>query len=457
MLTRREMLQQLGAGCGSLALTSMLHAEEIRHTLAVKPPHFEPKAKHVIWLFMNGGFSQVDTFDPKPMLTKMHGQPLPGEKVKTDRAAGNLMASPFKFNRYGKSGIEASEIFPQIGSVIDEFCVIRSMTTDIGNHAPSLYMMSSGHNLSGRPSLGSWLLYGLGTENQNLPGFVALCPGLPVVFDMWTAGFLPAVYHGVHVRNNEKTIEKLISNVRNQNSQPHEQRRQIDLITRLNRKHLEVTGPDSRLDGAIESMETAFRMQTEAPDAFDITKESEQVRARYGDGDFGRGCLMARRLVERGVRMVQVFFGANQPWDDHDDIRGHAASARLSDGPIAALIQDLKASGLLNETLVVIAGEFGRTPMIQNSGQEKVGHGRDHNVYGFTALLAGGGVKGGLTYGATDEFGLRAVENPVHIHDLHATILHLCGLAHTQLTYRYSGRDFRLTDVHGKIVNGILA
>jgi hypothetical protein len=457
-MTRREMLRQSGCGFGMLALADMLHAAERTNPLAPKKPHFEPKAKHVIFLYLNGGLSQVDSFDPKPELTRRHGEPMPGPKIKTDRASGNLMRSPFGFKRYGQSGIEVSDIFPKIGEAIDDFCVIRSMWTDNGNHGPSMLKMNTGHQLAGRPSLGSWLTYGLGTENQNLPGFVVLCPGYPVMGSpLWSSGFLPSAYQGTHIHNSEQDPEKLLQNIRNQTLSAPEQERQLSLIDRLNRKYVNRLGSQPELEASIQAMEVAYRMQAEAPEAFDIRQESEETRARYGDSDFGRGCLTARRLVERGVRMVQVYFGNFQPWDSHDDIMSHARLARQADPAIASLLADLKANGLFDETLILIGSEFGRTPMIQNSGLEKLGNGRDHNVHGFSVLLSGAGIKGGTTYGATDDFGFKAVENRVHVHDLHATMLHLMGLDHTRLTYRYSGRDFRLTDVHGELLRPILA
>jgi hypothetical protein len=457
-MNRRDALRMIGAGFGTVALADLLHGEAARGPLAPKAPHFPARAKHVIFLFLNGGLSQVDTFDPKPLLIERDGQPMPGPKIKTDRASGNLMRSPFQFKKCGQSGIEVSEIFPYVGECIDEICVIRSMYSDTGNHEPSLYMMNCGHNLSGRPSMGSWLTYGLGTENQNLPGFVVLCPGFPVIGpDLWSSAFLPSIYQGTYIPGGEKEPERLLPYIRNNRITPKEQKAQLDLLGRLNRMHLEDVGPQPELEAMIQSMEVAYRMQAEAPEAFDISKETEATRARYGDTDFGRGCLMARRLVERGVRMVQIYFGNGQPWDHHDDIREHAKLARQADAPIAALIRDLKARGLLQETIILVGTEFGRTPMIQNSGLEKIGHGRDHNVHGFSVLLAGGGVKGGIAYGATDEFGFKSVEKPVHVHDLHATVLHLLGIDHTRLTYRYSSRDFRLTDVHGSVVHDILA
>jgi hypothetical protein len=447
----------MGTGFGSVALSDLL-ASQAADPLAPKAPHFAAKAKHVIFLFLNGGLSQVDTFDPKPVLIERDGQPMPGPKIKTDRASGNLMRSPFQFHKCGQSGIEVSEIFPKVGEVIDEICVVRSTYSDNGNHGPSLYMMNCGHNLSGRPSMGSWVTYGLGTENRNLPGFVVLCPGFPVIGpELWGSAFLPSIYQGSYIANREKEADKLVPYIHNAKLAPGEQKSQLELLGKLNRRHLESVGPQPELESIIQSMEVAYRMQTEAPEVFDISREPADVQARYGDGDFGRGCLMALRLVQHGVRMVQVYYGNGQPWDNHDDIRDHAKLARQSDGPIAALIGDLKSRGLLNETLVIVGTEFGRTPMIQNSGLEKIGHGRDHNVHGFTTLLAGGGIRGGMTYGATDEFGFKAVEKRAHVHDLHATALHLLGLDHTKLTYRYSSRDFRLTDVHGEVIREILA
>jgi hypothetical protein len=391
------------------------------------------------------------------MLTKYHGKPAPSGNLKTERKTGNLLKSPFEFKRYGQSGIEVSEIFSNLAECIDDVCVIRSMHTNRPFHEPSLFMLNSGAPISGRPSMGSWLTYGLGTENQNLPGYFVLCPGLPVVGpQLWTSAFLPAMHQGNYIANNEKDPNKLIPYIQAAHS-IEEQRKQLSLLSGLNRLDLERTGVDPQLEASIQSMETAFRMQTEAPEIFDISKESPRVREMYGEGDFARGCLMAVRLIEKGVRMVQVYFGNGQPWDNHDDIMIHKKLAAQSDRPMAALLKDLKTRGLLNETLVIITGEFGRTPAIEVSGLVSVQNGRDHNSHGFTTLLAGGGIKGGMTYGATDDFGFKAVDKPVHIHDLHATILHLFGLDHTRLTYRYSGRDFRLTDVEGNVVKEILA
>ena len=457
-MTRRDCLCTMGAGFGMLGLANTLKANLTRSPLEPKAPHFPARAKHVIFLFLNGGPSQVDTFDPKPLLAKYSHQPMPKGNLKTERKTGNLLPSPFGFRRCGKSGIEVSEIFPRLGEMIDECCVIRSMHTERPNHEPSLFMMNTGIVLPGRPSMGSWLTYGLGTENQNLPGFVVMCPGLPVVGpELWGSAFLPAVYQGTYVPNNQREPDKLIPYVKNKEISTADQRRQLDLLGELNALNLRQAGPDPQLEATIQSSEIAFRMQAEAPQVFDAAKEPEAVRARYGDTDFGRGCLMARRLVERGVRMVQIYFGNGQPWDNHDDIQIHRKLATDADPAIAALLQDLKASGLLKETIVIIGGEFGRTPAVEISGLVQVQNGRDHNSAGFSTVVAGGGFKAGITYGATDDFGFQAVENPVHVHDLQATILYLLGLDHTKLTYRYSGRDFRLTDVEGNVVRGVVA
>lgn len=448
----------MGTGFGMTAFASLAGGAMNSDPLAPKPPHFPPKAKHVIFLFLNGGPSQVDTFDPKPMLDKYSGKPMPSGNLKTERKTGNLLKSPFEFHRCGQSGIEVSEIFPKLGARIDDCCVIRSMYTDRPNHEPSLLLMNTGDKQVGRPSMGSWLTYGLGSENQNLPGFVVLCPGLPVLGpQLWASTFLPAAYQGTYIPNGEKTPDKLVQFIRNPELSLGEQRRQLDLLEQLNRIQLKRAGEDRELEASIQASEIAYRMQTEAPEVFDISKEPESVRARYGDSDFGRGCLMSLRLIEKGVRMVQVYYGNNQPWDNHDDILIHRKLARDADGPMAALLEDLKSRGLLDETLVIISGEFGRTPVVEVSGLVKVQNGRDHNSHGFSTVVAGGGIRRGHVHGATDDFGFQAVEKPVHIHDLHATLLYLLGLDHTKLTYRYSGRDFRLTDVAGNVVHEIVA
>lgn len=452
MFNRRDFLSYIGGGFAMAGAQSVLQAGAAQKT------HFAPKAKHVIFLFLNGGMSQVDTFDHKPALAKYDGQPMPGPKIRTDRASGTLMRSPWEFHKYGQSGIEVSEIFPEIGNRIDDFCVIRSMYTDNGNHGPSMQLMNCGHQLPGRPSLGAWVTYGLGTDNRNLPGYVVLCPGFPVMgSSLWSSGYMPTEFQGVHIQNSSVDPEKLIPNLRNSDLSLEEQKHQLELLKRLNRRYLQQANGQPQLESAVQSMESAFRMQTEAGTLFDIRKEPEKIREKYDKSDFGRGCLMALRLVESGVRMVQVYFGNFQPWDHHDDIRTHARLAKQADGPIASLVDDLKSRGLFDDTIIVVSGEFGRTPMIQNSGLEKLGQGRDHNPPAFSVLLAGGGIRGGMAYGATDDFGYKAIENRVHVHDLHATILHQLGFDHTHLTYRHAGRDFRLTDVHGEVVKAIIS
>ncbi len=466
----------MGNGFGMLAFASLvgesLSAAGLVDGQAIGPrPLDHPaRAKRVIFLFMNGGASQVDTFDPKPMLDKYHGQPLPGGTIATERKTGALMRSPFTFKKYGQSGIEVSEIFPHVGSCADDICFVRSVYTDIPNHEPSMLMMNTGHTQAGRPSLGSWLTYGLGSENKNLPGYVVLCPDVPTTVGppLWNNAFLPAVHQGTfisdRVEREDQIIGKdfdpkqLVSYLHNAEFTLPEQRRELDLLARLDRLRPGAPPRDANLEAAISSMETAYRMQTEAPDVFDIRKESKATLELYGTGSTARGCLMAVRLVERGVRMVQVYYAKGDPWDHHGDIQLHRKTGKDSDQPFAAVIKDLKSRGLFKDTLVVCGSEFGRTPVVEVGGNAGVTQsGRDHNPFGFTMWLAGGGVKGGMTYGATDDFGFRAIEKPVHVHDLHATILHLMGIDHTKLTYRFSGRDFRLTDVAGKVLHDIIA
>ena len=469
-LSRRDLLCRIGGGFGAVALNSILANEVLAspvraaqaptapnptsYTLASKPSHFPARAKRVIFLFMNGGPSHVDTFDPKPSLVKYAGQTPDVIKNGANRFKnpGKLMASPFTSKRYGKSGIEATELFPMVGECMDDICVIRSMYTDNPNHEPALLMMNSGNMQPIRPSLGSWITYGLGTVNQDLPGFVALCPGKPVVGpQLWSNSFLPGVYQGTHINNQETDPKKILRDVENHYLAPDAQREQLDLLQQMNRLHLTQHSNDPQLEARISALELAFRMQFEAQDAFDISKETEATRQMYGEGEFAHACLMARRLVERGVRITQIYYGDGQPWDDHGDIQNHRNHARNSDKPIAALLKDLKQRGMLEDTLVIWGGEFGRTPTSEGA------KGRDHHSLGFSMWMAGGGVKGGLAYGATDEFGYNAIENRVHVHDLHATILHLMGLDHKKLTYRYSGRDFRLTDVAGVVQKDIIA
>jgi hypothetical protein len=442
-------------------------ADPARNDLLPKAPHYPGKVKHVLFLFMNGGLSQVDSFDYKPALEKYHGKPLPGGEIKTERKTGALMKSPFAWKPYGSNGMMVSELFPHVGSMVDDICFIHSMQTDIPNHEPSLLMMNTGHIQPGRPSMGAWLTYGLGTENQNLPGFVVLCPDQPTVVGppLWSNGFLPAVHQGTFI--SDKVDPKgfdpqtLIPYLKNDRIDKDTQRRELALLEKLNRIRMEEEqAKDAELESTIKGMETAFRMQTEAPEVFDIRKESEATQKLYGPGSTARGCLTAVRLIEKGVRMVQVYYAKGDPWDAHTDIFQHRKNARDSDQPFAAVLKDLKGRGLWDETLVVCGSEFGRTPVLETGGggaEGRVVNGRDHNPFGFTVWLAGGAVKSGMNYGATDEFGFKAVEKPVHVHDLHATILHMMGLDHTKLTYHYSGRDFRLTDIHGKIVNGIIA
>ena len=418
---------------------------------------------------MNGGVSQVDSFDPKPMLEKYHGQPMPGGEIKTERKTGALMKSPFSFKKHGESGIEISELFPHVGECADDICVIRSMHTDIPNHEPSLLMMNTGHIQPGRPALGSWLTYGLGYDNENLPGFVVLCPEQPTVVGppLWSNGFLPAIHQGTFISDRVPRREKdfnpyeLIPYIHTEKVDLEDQRKEVDLVERLNRLRMQqLEEEDPQLEGAIQSMETAYRMQTEAPDVFDIRKESEATQKLYGPGSTARGCLTAVRLIEQGVRMVQVYYAKGDPWDHHGDILNHRRNAKDSDQAFAAVIKDLKSRGLFDETLVVCGTEFGRTPVLETGGGMaggRVTNGRDHNPFGFSIWLAGGGIKGGIVYGATDDFGFKAVENPVHIHDLNATILYLMGIDHEKLTYPYSGRDFRLTDVFGRVIHEIIA
>ena len=468
---RRGMLTRCGMGFGSMALTGMLNADaahpalgaESSNPMLPKPAQFPSKIKHVIHLFMNGGPSQVDTFDPKPELQRRGGQTISDGNLKTERPTGALFPSPYRFHRYGQSGIEVSELFPHVAQHVDDMAIIRSMHADVPNHEPSLLLMNCGEARLVRPSMGSWLTYGLGTENQNLPAFVAMCPGgFPIQESQnWQSGFLPGVYQGTYVDTKHTDIEKLIENIRNDRITPKDQSLQLGLLQSLNRQHLAERPGDSQLESRIQSFELAFRMQTQATDAFDISREPKHIRDMYGDGVQARQILIARRLIERGVRFVQVWHGEGQPWDNHDDIEvNHRRLAQQCDQAIGALLTDLKQRGLLEETLVIWGGEFGRTPVVElpkaGSNAGKI-NGRDHNHWGFTMWLAGGGVRGGYVHGATDEFGFRAVENKVHVHDLHATIMKLVGYDHEKFTYRYAGRDFRLTDVHGKVVEELIA
>ena len=454
-------------GIGSCAFASLLAGEQAHGSydpaapLAPKVPPLPARAKRVIHIFMNGGPSQVDTFDPKPALTRYGGQKLPVH-LRTERETGAAFPSPFEFRKHGQSGIEVSEIFPKVAEHADDLCVIRSMHTNMPNHGPSLMMMNTGSIQQSRPCFGSWLTYGLGTENRNLPGFVVLCPGGYPVFGArnWRSAFLPGSFQGTHIDTRHQAPEKLIANVRSGFANEVSQRRQLDLLQRLNRVHASDRPGDALLEARAQSFELAFRMQMEATDVFDVGREPESVRNMYGDTVHGRQMLIARRLLEKGVRVVQVWHGAGQPWDSHSEIEAnHRRLAGECDAPIAALLSDLKQRGMLDDTLVIWGGEFGRTPVVEltSFGSNHGKNGRDHNSYGFSMWLAGGGVKGGYVHGATDDFGFQAVEKKVHVHDLHATLLYLLGFDHEQFTFRYSGRDFRFTDVHGRVVHDLIS
>jgi hypothetical protein len=462
ILSRRDLLRRSAVGLGMLGLTSVLADDRALalssdNPLSPRPPHFPGKAKRLVHLFMNGGPSHVDTFDPKPLLEKYHGKPLSSPNLRTERKTAGALRSPFQFRKYGKSGIEVSELFARTASAhMDDMCILRSMHADVPNHEPSLMLMSCGDGRLPRPSMGSWITYGLGSENHNLPGFIAMCPGgYPIVgVQNWRSAFLPGAYQGTYIDTQHSDVRRLIENIRNPGDPLAEQRRQLDLVHRLNEQHLAERGHDPALEARIQTFELAYRMQSEASDAFDLGRESPALRERYGTHVHGRQLLIARRLLERGVRVVQVWSGGSQPWDNHDSIeKEHRNLAKTWDQAIAAFLTDLKVRGLFDSTLVMWGGEFGRTPVAELPGLS----GRDHNHYGFSMWLAGGGVKGGYVHGATDEFGFQAIENKVHVHDLHATILHLLGFDHEKLTYRYAGRDFRLTDVHGRVVQEILA
>ena len=464
--SRREWLARSGAAFGLLALADLLAAESapptsvepdrVTQPYAVRPPHHPARAKRVIFLYMPGGPSHVDLFDPKPRLLQDNGKPLPFEKPKLERTkTGNLLASPWKFARHGQSGIEVSELLPGMASCIDDICVIRSMVADNINHTGAALQMCTGELAFSRPSMGSWLTYGLGTVNQNLPGFVVVSPA--AVFQgaqLWASSFLPSAYQGTLVRD----LKNPIANLGDPSGNLELQRTKLDALHQLNDLHKRDRLIDSELDARIASFELAFRMQREAPEAFDLARESAATHQLYGTDKpatemFGRQCLMARRLAERGVRFIQLFDAPkNNVWDHHTGLREDLPKRCAAvDQPIAALLIDLKSRGLLEDTLVLWGGEFGRTPTAEGT------NGREHHPFGFTMWMAGGGVKGGMVHGATDEFGWHAVQDKVHVHDLHATILHLMGLDHTRLTYRFDGRDYRLTDVYGNVVHPILA
>ncbi len=468
--TRREFLWQTGAGFTGLALTAMLAADGFfpkakaddspPDPLAPRPPHFPAKARNVIFLFMYGGPSQVDLFDPKPGLNDRSGKTVDIEVRKGQMSKATLLGSPFKFAKYGQSGSEISELFPNLAGCVDDMAIVRSMWADSFAHGSAMIQMNTGSLFQGRPCLGSWTCYGLGSENQNLPGFVVLLDprGGPIGgAPNWSSGYMPATYQGTQFR----TTGDPILNLSPRGAMTRqEQRAQLDFLARLNEPHHAARSHDSDLAARIASYELAYRMQAHAPEAVDLDSESEDTKRLYGldderSADFGRKCLMARRLVERGVRFVQIYSGGghnDENWDAHGDVgRNHRLHCAETDRPMAGLLTDLKRRGLLDETLVIWSGEFGRMPTSQNST------GRDHNPKGFSAWLAGGGVQGGTTYGSTDELGYAASENPVHVHDLHATILHLLGLDHKLLTFFHGGREQRLTDVHGNVVHDLLA
>jgi hypothetical protein len=469
-LDRREFLQRLGMGMGLLGLSSLFGVESASAAqiaslspLAPKLPPLPAKAKRIIHIFANGGPSHVDTWDPKPQLTKYNGKPLPVANLKTERRTGAAFGSPFKFQKRGKCGMEVSELFTHLGEMADDICLIRSMHADVPNHEPSFLLMNCGEARLPRPSMGSWVTYGLGTENQNLPGFITMCPnGLPTSESAnWQSAFLPGIYQGTYINTANSDPEKLIENIRNGYTPLDRQRAQLDFLQTENKRHAAKHQHDPQLEARIQSFELAYRMQLDATDAFDIGREPQKIREMYGDTLQGRQMMIARRLLEKGVRMVQVWTGAGQPWDNHDDLEvNHRKLAEACDQPIAALLKDLKQRGMLDDTLVIWGGEFGRTPVVElptpGSNAGKV-NGRDHNHHGFSMWMAGGGAKGGYVHGETDEFGFAAVKDPVHVHDLHATILRLLGFDHEKLTYRYAGRDFRFTDVHGTIVKELMA
>ena len=454
-LSRRTLLTQAGCGFGGLALADVMARQEARAAspLAPRAPHFPARAKRVIFLYMPGGPSHVDLLDPKPRLAVDNGKPLPFAKPRLERTkTGSLLASPWTFSRHGQSGIEVSELLPGLASQIDDVCVVRSMRADNINHTGAALQMCTGEQAFSRPALGSWLTYGLGSENEDLPGFVVVCP--VNVFQgaqLWASSFLPSTYQGTLLRDAAKPLANLAS------GDTH-QREMLDSLRRLNQRHAVGRANTGELEARIESFELAFRMQREAPEAFDLSRESAATHRLYGTTEaetalFGKQCLLARRLVERGVRFVQLFDApANNAWDHHGGLRdGLPKRCRAVDGPITGLLIDLKSRGLLDDTLVVWGGEFGRTPTAEGTD------GREHHPFGFTMWLAGGGIRGGMVHGATDDFGWHAEQDIVHIHDLHATILHLMGLDHERLTYRWGGRDYRLTDVHGRVVREILA
>ncbi|QDT98657.1 DUF1501 domain-containing protein [Gimesia aquarii] len=460
LMSRREMLQKSSAGFGSLALAALLGSDsQAAQQKLVQKPHFTPKAKRVIFLFMHGGPSHMDTFDYKPQLQKDSGKPLPFDKPRVFSATtGNLLGSPWKFKQHGESGAWVSEVFPHVAGCVDDLCIINSMYGSNSRHGGALLELHTGSDTFVRPSMGSWITYGLGSENQDLPGFITVCPTLTHGgVNAYSSSFLPADYQGTPIGNASIPADRaLIPFINNKSGIPLSiQRKELNYLQQMNREQLTKSGPDDALEGRINSFELAYRMQTAAPELQDISDESETTQKMYGlDNDvtknFGRQCLMARRFAERGVRFVQITH--SYKWDQHSGLKTVLPrNAMEVDQPIAALLKDLKSRGLLEDTLVLWGGEFGRTPVSQGDD------GRDHNPQGYTMWMAGGGVKAGLQYGATDDYGYYAVKNKVHIHDLHATILHLLGLDHKKLTYQFAGRDFRLTDVHGEVMYDLFA
>ena len=461
-LDRRSFLRNAGCGFGSLALAALLAEDGLADDpLAPRKPHHEPTAKRVIFLFMSGGPSHVDTFDPKPELTRLHGEKLPASfgPVKTRRGVdkNKLLASKRTFKKHGKSGIEISDWFPEIAKQIDDICLLRGCRGDSVTHPESVYLMNTGSILMGRPSLGAWASYGLGTENRNMPAFVVLpdpCGWPKGGAPAWGNGFLPATYQGTVIQGGTVPIRHLSNPPGISNEQ---QQRTLDFISEENREHLAARGGDTELAARIAAYELAFRMQSHAPDVVDLSKETVETKKLYGldrkeTSEFGTRCLLARRMAERGVRFIQVYSGDTNGWDAHSDLEAnHGKLCQQSDGPIAGLLTDLKRRGLLKDTLVVWGGEFGRTPMTEGT------NGRDHNPHGFSMWLAGGGVKPGQVIGATDAIGLRAAEGITHVHDVHATILHLLGFNHLRLTFRHNGRSERLTDNAGELIEQAIA
>ena len=458
--TRRAFLRDGSVGFGSLALAGLARGFGLasENPLAARSPHFAPRAKRVIFLFMHGGPSQIDTFDYKPLLERDDGKPLPFEKPRIQFAqTGNLMKSPWKFRQYGESGQWVSELFPHVAEHVDELCFIKSLHGTNEAHGGALLALHTGSATFVRPSMGSWVLYGLGSENENLPGFISICPTLSHGgVNNWSSAFLPGIYQGAPIGNASVPAKQAgFAHLTNQEIDPRLQREQLDLLREINSEHAERRAADAALEARIASYELAFRMQTEAPGVMDSSGESPETLKLYGIDDpttenFGRQCLLARRFAEAGVRFVQC--SHSYKWDQHEKLRElHTSNAREVDRPLAALLTDLKARGLLDDTLVIWAGEFGRTPTVQGSD------GRDHNPHGFTVWLAGGGTKRGFSYGETDDYGFYAARDRVHVHDFHATLLALLGLDHERLTYRYAGRDFRLTDVAGRIVHELFA